>query len=80
MVQGNLIPQGELKVTRRKFQAVRVIRVQGNLIPQGELKERVLLRSQVILPKVQGNLIPQGELKETQQLLTVQLNLLSKEI
>jgi len=37
-VQGNLIPQGELKVFTRKFIQDGLVKVQGNLIPQGELK------------------------------------------
>jgi len=37
-VQGNLIPQGELKDMDIMFQKLQQVSVQGNLIPQGELK------------------------------------------
>jgi len=60
-VQGNLIPQGELKVLLFST-AVKSFLVQGNLIPQGELKAASPILF-VVPTVVQGNLIPQGELK-----------------
>jgi len=38
IVQGNLIPQGELKVENHTLAEMWEQGVQGNLIPQGELK------------------------------------------
>ena len=64
-VQGNLIPQGELKVESGHAPLCKLFPVQGNLIPQGELKERICIVYKGKGCSVQGNLIPQGELKET---------------
>jgi len=61
-VQGNLIPQGELKGPGCRDPAERQQHVQGNLIPQGELKAFIGTPMKPPLT-VQGNLIPQGELK-----------------
>jgi len=63
-VQGNLIPQGELKAADFSEVKTALVGVQGNLIPQGELKEiRPTNRLTCSVGTVQGNLIPQGELK-----------------
>ena len=65
-VQGNLIPQGELKGLSLKA-SVSTPFVQGNLIPQGELKASVP-PGWYLGQSVQGNLIPQGELKASEAL------------
>ena len=64
-VQGNLIPQGELKDVLAWTYEEGTQEVQGNLIPQGELKGHGTDRRTPAWA-VQGNLIPQGELKVMQ--------------
>ena len=65
IVQGNLIPQGELKGHEPIIATMVWNTVQGNLIPQGELKVNEKFKKFFEAEGVQGNLIPQGELKDT---------------
>jgi len=61
-VQGNLIPQGELKDSLAAAITRLLERPRKSNSPRGI--ERITLAPSVSARKVQGNLIPQGELKD----------------